>query len=49
MNFHYANESKCTKNYVDDYIGMCWLYLLKSKSQAFKTFKDFHVWIGYEA
>jgi len=48
MNFHYANENKCTKNCVDDYIGMCWLHLLKSKSQAFKTFKDIHVWNGYE-
>jgi len=49
MHFPYANEIKCTNNYVDDYAGMCWAYLLKSKSQAFKTSKAFHVWIGYEA
>jgi len=49
MNFNYDNENKCTKYYVDDYTGMCWVYLLKCKSQAFKTFKDSHVWIGYEA
>ena len=23
MNFHFANENKCTKNCVDDYTGMC--------------------------
>jgi len=49
MHFPYANGIKCTKNYVDDYTGMCCVHLLKSKSQAFKTFKDFHVWIRYEA
>jgi len=49
MHFNYDNENKCTKYYVDDYTGMCWVYLLKSKSQAFKTFKDFHVWFEYEA
>lgn len=49
MYFPSTNEIKCTKNYVDDYTGMCWVYLLKSKSQAFKTFKYFNVWIGYEA
>jgi len=49
MHFNYDNEDKCTKYYVHDYTRMCWVYLLKSKSQAFKTFKDFHVWIGYEA
>ena len=49
MNFSYDNENKCTKYYVDYYTGMCWLYLIKSKSQSFKTFKHFHVWIGYEA
>ena len=48
MHFPYANENKCIKNCVDDYTGMCCVYLLKSKSKAFKTFKDFHVGIGYE-
>lgn len=28
---------------------MCWVYLLKHKSDAFETFKKFHVWIKYEA
>jgi transposase InsO family protein len=28
---------------------MCWVYLLKDKSQAFETFKKFHVWIQNEA
>jgi transposase InsO family protein len=28
---------------------MCWVYLLKHKSQAFETFKNFHVWIENEA
>ena len=49
MHFNYDNENKCAKYFVDDYTGMCCVYLLESKSQDFKTFKDFHVWIGYEA
>jgi len=47
MHFPYANENRCMKNCVADYTGLCWVYLLESKSQAFKTFMDFHVWIGY--
>ena len=31
--------------FVDDYSRMCWAYLLKTKSEAFQTFKNFHVWI----
>jgi hypothetical protein len=27
---------------------MCWVYFLKEKSQAFETFKKFHVWIQNE-
>ena len=27
---------------------MCWVYLLKEKSQAFDTFKNFHLWIKNE-
>jgi transposase InsO family protein len=34
--------------YIDDYTRMCWLYLLKQKSQAFETFKSFHLWIENE-
>ena len=29
-------------NFVDDYSRMCWVYLLKTKFEAFQTFKDFH-------
>jgi transposase InsO family protein len=36
-------------NFIDDYTRMCWVYLLKDKSQAFETFKFFHVWIQNEA
>lgn len=35
--------------FIDDYTRMCWVYLLKDKSQAFDTFKNFHVWIQNEA
>jgi hypothetical protein len=35
--------------FIDDYTRMCWVYLLKDKSQAFETFKNFHVWIQNEA
>jgi len=28
---------------------MCWVYLLKLKSQTIETFKIFHVWIENEA
>ena len=27
---------------------MCWVYLLKDKSQDFETFKNFHVWTQNE-
>jgi hypothetical protein len=36
-----------TFNY--DYTRMCWVYLLKDKSQGFETFKIFNVWIQIEA
>jgi hypothetical protein len=36
-------------DFIDDYTKMCWLYLLKDKSLAFETFKNFHVWIQNEA
>jgi transposase InsO family protein len=34
---------------IDDYTRMCWVYLLKEKSHAFETFKNFRVWIQNEA
>ena len=36
-------------NFIDDYTRMYWVYLLKEKSQAFDTFKKFHLWIKNEA
>ena len=41
-------SAKCNKysmSFIDDYTSICWLYLLKDKSQAFETFNNFHVWI----
>ena len=28
--------------FIDDHTRVCWVYLLKEKSEAVKTFKDFH-------
>jgi transposase InsO family protein len=44
-----ANGNKYIMSFIDDYTRMCWVYLLKDKSQAFETFKIFHVWIQNEA
>jgi transposase InsO family protein/adenylate kinase family enzyme len=44
-----ANGNKYIMTFIDDYTRMCWVYLLKDKSQAFETFKNFHVWIQNEA
>jgi hypothetical protein len=44
----FANVNKYIMTFVDDYTRMCWVYLLKDKSQAFETFKNFHVWIQNE-
>ena len=44
-----ANGNKYTMSFIDDYTKMCWVYLLKDKSEAFETFKKFHVWIQNEA
>ena len=35
--------------FVDDYSRMCWIYYLKTKSEAFQTFKDFHALIEKQA
>ena len=34
--------------FIDDYTRLCWVYLLKEKSQAFETFKNFYLWIKNE-
>ena len=44
-----ANGNKYLMTFIDDYDRMCWVYLLKLKSEAFETFKTFHVWIENEA
>jgi len=44
-----VNENKCIMYFIDDYIKMCWVYLLNDKSHAFENFKKFHVWIQNEA
>jgi hypothetical protein len=33
--------NKYIMNFIDDYTKMCWVYLLKRKSQVFETFKNF--------
>jgi len=46
--FHFLMEINSIMYFVDDYIKMSWVYLLKYKSQYFKTFKNFHVLIQNE-
>ena len=48
MPFPSANGNKYIMTFIDDYTRMCWVYLLKEKSQAFDTFKNFHLWIKNE-
>jgi hypothetical protein len=43
-----ANGNKYIISFIDNYTKMCWVYLLKDKSQDFETFKIFHVWIQNE-
>jgi len=45
----FVNRNTDIMYFIDDYTMMCWIYLLKDKSQAFKTFKKIHVWIQNEA
>ena len=40
-----TNGNKYMITFIDDYTRMCWVYLLKNKSDAFQTFKNFHAWI----
>ena len=44
-----VNGNKYLMNFVDDYSRMCWVYLLKTKSEAFQTFKNFHAQIENQA
>jgi hypothetical protein len=44
-----ANGNKYFMTFVDDYSRMCWIYCLKTKSEAFQTFKDFHALIEKQA
>ena len=46
MPFPSANGNKYIMTFIDD--CMCWVYLLKEKSQAFDTLKKFHLWIRNE-
>jgi hypothetical protein len=48
MPVQYANGNKYLLTFIDDYTRMCWVYLLKEKSQVFATFKNFHLWITNE-
>ena len=44
-----SNGNIYLMTFVDDYTKMCWVYLLKTKSKAFQTFKNFHAWIENQA
>eukprot|EP00253_Pinus_taeda_P027385 PITA_27385 len=44
-----ANGNKYMMTFIDDYTRTCWVYLLKNKSDAFQTFKNFHKWIENDA
>jgi len=44
-----ANGNKYIMTFIDDYTRICWVYLLKNKSDAFQTFKNFHKWIENDA
>ena len=43
------NGNKYMMIIIDDYTRMCWVYLLKKKSDDFQTFKNFHAWIQNDA
>ena len=49
MPIPFTNGNKYMMTFVDDYTRMCWVYLLKNKSEAFETFKNFHAWIENDA
>ena len=37
-----ANGNKYMMTFIDGYTEMCWVYILKKKPDAFKTFKNFY-------
>ena len=41
-------EIKYILTFIDDYSRMCWVYLLKEKSQVFYMFKTFHAMVTNE-
>jgi transposase InsO family protein len=43
-----VNGNTYIMTFIDYYTRMCWVYLVKDKSQAFENFKKFHVWIQNE-
>lgn len=43
-----ANENRFVLEFIDDYSRMCWVYLLKNKSQVFDVFKKIHLMIKNE-
>ena len=45
MPIKYANGNKYIMYFINEYTRMCWVYLLKDKSQDFENFNNFHVWI----
>lgn len=45
MHVQSTNGNKYLLTFVNDYTRMCWVYLLKEKSQVFSTFENFHLWI----
>jgi hypothetical protein len=49
MSVAFAFGNKYIMTFISDYTKTCAIYLLKHKSQAFETFKNFHVWIENEA
>ena len=49
MSVSSTNGNKYMMTFIDDYNRMCWVYLLKNKSGAFQTFKNFHAWMENDA
>jgi len=45
----FAFGNKYIMSFIDDYTKMCWVYLLKDKSQSVETFENFHAWIQNES
>ena len=44
-----VNGNKYLMTFVDEFSRMCWVYLLKTKYEAFQTFNSFHAWIENQA